>query len=294
MNRKKLFTIIGLMLFPVFCVLTASFAGWLYFGLTFWDGLDDWSIEDQPWIDAEIPISSEGVRIIFQARASHPLLAEYDYRLRIEDGVSVKEIPLTPNSGGQINEAVYLTTYEERRFLDVRGSVVDLQSFEEIKDISTKYYPLVFGERVWVGNITFTDSKLGLNNAEKFSEHFLTEAEKFPSDEVVLGDHSKMRVVKASEITLLRYIHIENENDHDYFAYIYEDEQEELFYLVKYRERLFVMNRSIALNVDNQVLIETEGTTFIYEGSSEAQIEYGNPFLNQIWKEGEVIKQFKI
>lgn len=74
---------------------------------TLFGGGSDFNDESIPWVETgSIELGGEK-SIKFGYRSSHPFLAEHSYRLSLIDGSSIRNVPITPNIGGDIEVAIF-------------------------------------------------------------------------------------------------------------------------------------------------------------------------------------------
>ena len=102
---------IGAILFVIL-----SFSLWFYsvfapIGDTFWEQFDDWSLDQEPWVEVGFDLPNNIGHIVLLRQHAHPFLAEYNRKIRLEmPNQKPVTLELPVNVGGRILIRVYLYT----------------------------------------------------------------------------------------------------------------------------------------------------------------------------------------
>jgi hypothetical protein len=68
----------------------------------------DWNVEQEPWVEVGFVLPNENGRVIFMIQTAHPVLAEYNRKIRIETiGKEPVTLSLPMNTGGDNIVNVY-------------------------------------------------------------------------------------------------------------------------------------------------------------------------------------------
>ena len=111
---------------PNGCLYPVVFAGALILSLaisfccTFWHRSDQ---KSRAWHSIFLPRVNQCL-VVFEQRPTHPFLAEYDYRIRLEQGQETAYFQLWPNTGGRTFINVYQVAEDKLLLKDKQASYI--------------------------------------------------------------------------------------------------------------------------------------------------------------------------
>ncbi|MGC9394095.1 MAG: hypothetical protein ACP5J4_04505 [Anaerolineae bacterium] len=95
----------------VMLVLLAVLAiggGLAYLGLREWAQNQNWEQADETWTEVAIPLPDDGGQVVFLRQSAHPVMAEYNRKLRLElTGQTPQVVEMPMNVGGRTFINVY-------------------------------------------------------------------------------------------------------------------------------------------------------------------------------------------
>lgn len=122
----------------VMLVLLAVLAvggGLALLGLREWAQNQNWEQADEPWTEVAIPMPDDWGQVVFLRQSAHPVMAEYNRKLRLEPtGQTPQVVEMTMNVGGRTFINVYWVAegvdgHATLQLIDHWGMyVVDLES----------------------------------------------------------------------------------------------------------------------------------------------------------------------
>lgn len=311
-KKKFVFRLLGVVAL-ILGILVVAFIGFsIWFAKAFFSQFDNWDQSQEVWHQANIPLANYDGEVIFEAQPAHPLLAEYNYRLRVTNNISDKSqvFNLPMNTGGQIYEPVYLITASNGlNYVEVRGVIIDLETLDSIQLNNTDYTSEGYWEekddREYYRLMVEADSKLlgvfNWDNGLVFSENLTVGENSSDVKNALWGDWTvlpgnigEIRVGKINSqdgSDVDKFIQIKNAANitKTYQIAWYSDESAFSLYLFQFKNYNFLIigdEADLAINIESLTEIEKRSMS----GSiATNNIFVGSQYLTDVLQSGKRI-----
>lgn len=300
-KRRLLIIVFSLLLF---FMIVVTFIGGLtvYGGYRFWKSVSNWSLEEEKWSEIPISIKNSLTSVTFLYRNAHPFLAEYFYQLKVsKDGqIFIYDLPM--NTGGIIDEPVYLIDYKGDLYVEVRQTLVNMNTLQLLANGNpdmmsnhedVEYYEVLLnGKRSQLGKITYSKKEgyIFTNDQESQisnSKISWTEWKELPS----ITGRIRFGSIPTSASSDLdeRYIEIANATTSKEFYLGHEDVLEYQVQLLSYKNLHFVvLQENYRFFYNFEQLMQMEAGTISYQkGKPISEVEFGSSYLNEVTKDGK-------
>lgn len=101
-------SVLACMMLTGLLVVMAIGGGLAYLGWREWKQFESWKPADEPWEEVAIPLPDDWGQVVFLRQSAHPMLAEYNQRLRLElTAHSPVTVEMPMNVGGRTFTNIY-------------------------------------------------------------------------------------------------------------------------------------------------------------------------------------------
>lgn len=311
-NKKELVLIFSsfIIVLIIACVLTSIF---VLGSLSFWDSVDNWSQEQEPWEEIQVNIAGYDGDVFFLAQVAHPFLAEYNYKIKVEHDGESEVFQLPTKTGGQISESIYIINQEGTQYLEICGVLINLINLtpvpKNIEKENDSYSDTV------IGNISYNEIRIFgkrqyFGTIKKRENDLVIESEmgnEYSNEDIIFSNWTGLpgnvgRVRFGSEAIGNNYIigYIEMENlggDSSLFEIDISRSKEKTIYFIPYKDKFFISldeGASESFNIDNLVSIGYGSMSVFTEVNGNEIKSFGNPFISELYENATWQKLLRI